>query len=77
MKVLLVWSEIPESVKLYALEDDDAVVAVKCHNLYINNDDSEDLEKLSEILEKETPLDSSNPVDIEQFDKVVLSGFYL
>ncbi len=77
MKVLLVWSEIPESVKLYALEDADAVVAFNCHNLYINDCDSEDLEKLSDILEEKTPLDSSNPVDIEKFDKVVLSGFYL
>lgn len=77
MKVLLVWSEIPESVKLYALEGAGAVVAFNCHNLYLNYDDSEDLEKLSEIIEEETPLDSSNPVDIEKFDKVVLSGFYL
>lgn len=79
MKVLLVWSEIPEDVKLFILEGTDAELSIKCHNLYINMDEDEsgNLEALSMLLMEKQAIDSSNPVDIHDFDKVVLSGFYL
>lgn len=77
MKVLLIWEEIPETIKAYVLEGEEAIIALQCHNKYINSDDAPELDQLSEILENKKPVDTKEAFGVEGADKVVFSGFIL
>lgn len=80
MKVLVIYLTVPEieDTKSYILEGEEAELAVKCHNKFINYDEDEtgDLDRLSEILHNHEPI-TSLPFSTEGVDKVVLSGFVL
>lgn len=80
MKVLLIWEEIPESIKLFSLEGELAEMAFKAHGCYVNmvdGDPNDYADNLSQALIDVKDLDQSKPIPFDSFDYVVLSGFLM
>lgn len=78
MKVLLIWEEIPEQVRIYLLDGEIADQARKAHGQLINStEDTAEAEILSEMLEGIEALNLASPVKIEEPVEIVMSGFIL
>lgn len=77
MKVLVIYELVPEEIKAYVVEGEDAELAINCHRKYLNSDDIPELEELSLVLEGKEELDSSSPLSAEGYDSVVFTGFIL
>ena len=84
-RVLLIWNEVPENLKLYELElaDDEFKKLKLCHGRYINGDDDADgnLLWLSEFLVDKQYyfIDDGKCHEVKLFDSisVVVSGFLM
>ena len=80
--ILLIWEEVPEAIKTYCFDADEAMMKwlPLCHRNYINGECSKKaqaaLDKLSEFLETVEPVDDKKPFAIET-RTVVISGFIL
>lgn len=81
MKVLLVWQEIPENTRFFLLEGEQAELAIKAHNCFVNmvdGDPEEAADALNMALEGVTPLDhDAGPIDVAGVSKVVTAGFMM
>lgn len=86
-KVLIIWQEIPENIKLYALEVDPATYAslCNCHGRYIGEDEfPEDEEWLSEWIMNKKPIysgegpPSKNDIILNMGKvTIIVTGFFL
>ena len=81
MHVLLVWQEIPENTKFFALDGEMAELAVKAHNCFVNMVDGDPgghADALNMALESVDPLDhEAGPIHTGETTVVVTSGFML
>lgn len=82
MRILLIWEEIPETVKIYTFLADATMLEwlTLCHHHYIHTENTEKvdkaLEKLNRFLETIEPIDDAKPFQTTVC-LVILSGFVL
>lgn len=89
--ILLIWCDVPERIRAYYLDRDDAELAKKVHNrsLNLNNskEDDDNLDKLSNILTELVPVWDSykineartfQPIPVDSIiTAVVIAGYVL
>lgn len=86
IKVLLIWEEVPENIKIYDLQVDEITYEklAKCHGLYINGglEDYELAEWLSNYMMHKVPIYIGNenknpPFDSIEKSKIIVTGFIM
>jgi hypothetical protein len=83
-KVLIIWEEIPETTRFFALpaSDEEYEKLVKCHGKFINSDEmTPELEWLNEMIleaeDYEIKTKPNDPIQLHDATTVIWTGFIL
>lgn len=77
-KTLLIWLEIPESSKLYILDEKYEELAKNAHQQFINSgDENKAIFEINDLLTALKPVAEESPLTITEPMQIVIAGFIL